>query len=168
MKEPALNTGIAWAEDIRAPTTRMDGFINMARSTHIGIGIAATALASGVLIFGAMAHADSPVVDATPLSSTLVERVRCDRPTPASMSDESAGGTGQNLTVTVPATALLTLDNDGAVVAATTNTGCAPRSSDNLYLVMPDGSVTEATEPLPTHSWIGDFTSAGVVVSQRP
>lgn len=141
----------------------------MARSTRVGIGIGTAALASGVLVFGAMAHADSPAA----AGAVLIEQPDCSgsdlpaAPT-ATAPVDAAGELTQSITITVPPTALLTVDVDGRIVEATTNTGCAPRATDALYLVLPDGSVAEATDPLPERAWVGDFTAAGVAVAQTP
>ena len=147
----------------------------MARSTRLGIGIGTAALMGGVLVFGAMAHADSPAAAAAPGSAgtVLVEQPGCSQPelpaAPTAVAPVNAAGElTQTVTITVPPTALLTVDLDGRIVEATTNTGCAPRATDDLYLVLPDGSVTEATDPLPERAWVGDFTAAGVAVAQTP
>ena len=143
----------------------------MGRSTRIGIGIGSAALTSGLLVFGAMAHADSPSAP-EPVAAPLVERADCDQQAPTPAASALAGGalatTSQGVMVNIPATSLLTLDATGRVTAATTNTGCAPRPTDHLYWIMPDGSVIEATDPLPLRAWTGDFTLAGVAVPQLP
>jgi hypothetical protein len=77
------------------------------------------------------------------------------------------GGMVQTVTVSVEPTSLLKLDADGHVNAAETNTGCAPRSTDRLFVVHDDGSLTDATGfDVASVAWTGDFTQFGFV-SQR-
>jgi hypothetical protein len=102
----------------------------------------------------------------------LVEQSDCRDPRPPAHLDSNiapqAVGVQQRISVTAPATALLRVDHGGHVVAAATNTGCAPRPGDDLFYVRPDGTV----EPTPTSElahrrWFGDFTEPGVFVPQR-
>ena len=61
-------------------------------------------------------------------------------------------------------TALLKVDADGTVVAAETNTGCAPRATDLLYVVADDGTLTPADGiDVTTVAWTGDFTQFGFI-----
>jgi hypothetical protein len=100
----------------------------------------------------------------------LVEDPSCAHPSPATTPRPPApsGGSTQVITVTVPATALLRIDAHDRIVAALTNTGCAPRSTDSIYLIRPDGSVTPTREVSVDRAWTGNFTAAGVWVAQRP
>ena len=69
--------------------------------------------------------------------------------------------------VSVPATAVVRVDDDGRVITAMTNTGQPPRPDDDLWLMHPDGSIESApVEQFADHVWIGDFTDAGVYVAQ--
>lgn len=69
---------------------------------------------------------------------------------------------GQTITVHVPRTALLKVDDDGMVVAAATNTGAAPQSGDDVYLIHPDGTVEPSdTFDLGSVQWVGDFSRPG-------
>lgn len=74
------------------------------------------------------------------------------------------GDATQTVTVTVERVAMLRLDASGAVTAAQTNTGCAPRTGDRIYIVQADGSLVEAPafDVTATH-WHGDFTQFGFV-----
>ena len=73
----------------------------------------------------------------------------------------------QDITVTVPRTALIRVDAAGNVRAAATNTGCAPRAGDDFYVIAPDGSMTLAQPgDFARQHWVGDFTSPGRYVEQ--
>ncbi len=73
----------------------------------------------------------------------------------------------QQVLVGVPRTAMIRLDSSGRVVAAWTNTGCAPRPTDEVWLMGPDGSITAGSTKIVDRSWQGDFSRAGVFVLQR-
>jgi hypothetical protein len=69
--------------------------------------------------------------------------------------------------VSVPATAVIQVDDDGRVVAAMTNTGHPPRPDDDLWLMNPDGTMQPASaERFTEQVWIGDFAEPGVYVVQ--
>lgn len=71
------------------------------------------------------------------------------------------------VTVQIAPTALVRVDDQGRVIAAWTNTGCAPRHADDLYVEHPDGSIRRAgPTAVDGHRWIGDFTQPGVVAPQ--
>jgi hypothetical protein len=102
-------------------------------------------------------------------ASVLVERPSCDGAERDAMPPGERLPGGQEISVSVPATALLRLDGRGVVVAATTNTGCAPRPTDQVFGVRTDGTV----DPLPPSTvtnvrWVGDFTEPGVLQAQSP
>lgn len=80
-----------------------------------------------------------------------------------------AGGFGQTLTVVVPATSILETDEHGRLVAATSNTGCPPRSTDELWLPVDDGSLepAEATVLRGVH-WYVDPADSGRYVRHPP
>jgi hypothetical protein len=102
----------------------------------------------------------------------LVERRGCrdrDAATSAAGAVEALRHSAQEqpISVTVPAVALLRVDVDGRVVAAATNTGCAPRTSDAVYLFHEDGSIEAVSAAaLAGQVWIGDFTKSGVFAAQ--
>ncbi len=84
-------------------------------------------------------------------------------PRPSPPSERS-----QHIVVGVPRTAMIRLDSSGRVVAAWTNTGCAPRPTDEVWLMGPDGSITAAgSTEIVDRSWRGDFSRPGVFVLQR-
>lgn len=92
----------------------------------------------------------------------LVEADDCSSP-PADQAGEADG----RVTVSVPGTALLRTDRGGHVVAAATNTGCAPRPSDDILLVRPDGTFAPApSSQMANRRWFGDFTDPGVFQTQ--
>jgi hypothetical protein len=95
----------------------------------------------------------------------LVEVPECwGAPGPAASAPAGDGSAVQTITVTVERTALLKLDAVGTVVAAETNTGCAPRPGDRLFVVQPDGSLREAIGiDVTATAWTGDFTQFGFV-----
>jgi hypothetical protein len=63
---------------------------------------------------------------------------------PSSVGSTSGGAAEQVVSVAVPPTAFLDTDARGKVVSATTNTGCPPRPTDDLWYRAPDGTITEA------------------------
>lgn len=63
-------------------------------------------------------------------------------------------------------TALIGVDALGRVVDAWTNTGCAPRATDDLYVRSADGTIRAADRRLADRDWAGDFREAGVPVDQ--
>ena len=72
----------------------------------------------------------------------------------------------QHVAVSVPRTALLELDAAGAVVAAATNTGCAPRQGDDVYVRTASGDLVAGEQALLARAWVGDFRDAGVYQPQ--
>jgi hypothetical protein len=74
---------------------------------------------------------------------------------------------GITVSVQVPAIAMVKVDSHGTVVAAATNTGCAPRTGDLVYLYRANGIVERSTTfVLARHRWIGDFRTPGVFQPQ--
>lgn len=110
---------------------------------------------------GALALQSPAQASGRPAAPPLVEAHRC------SLPSDPAGEAGGNVTVSVPATALLRTDRGGHVVAAATNTGCAPRPSDDIVLVRPDGTFEPAPSPqMANRRWFGDFTAPGIYQPQ--
>ena len=71
------------------------------------------------------------------------------------------------IVVSVPATAILRVGWDGHMAAAMTNTGCPPRSGDDIFLMWPDRTIT----PCPALAadavrWEGSFDQPGEYVPQ--
>jgi hypothetical protein len=119
---------------------------------------------AGVLVLGPLAPAAAEQAGAP----ALVEDPSCAGPIDGAPVDASVSaapaGAGQQMSVSVPAVAMVRLDDAGAVVEAATNTGCAPRAGDAVYVVQADGSLEPAA--LPAVDWVGDFTQAGVFQPQ--
>jgi hypothetical protein len=83
-------------------------------------------------------------------------RLRRTRPTGG-----AAIGT-QTIAVVVPRTTFLRVDAAGRVTEAATNTGCAPRTGDDVYLYHPDGTITlSPTIDVAARTWTGDFRHSG-------
>lgn len=105
----------------------------------------------------------------------LVESPGCDRRSAerdgtgqGSPTRTVGGATDQTITVTVPRTAIVRLGPSGRVIAALTNTGCAPRPLDEIYVSTADGNLTRSTSfDVGRIAWIGNFMSPGVYQSQR-
>lgn len=128
----------------------------MAVAAGAAVGAAAFAgIASAGLVGADRGHASSP--------APLIERAACATPAGDPPPDP---GVAQQVSVAVRGTALLQLDGRGRVVAAWTNTGCAPRRSDDVYLQRPDGSIRSGGRDLTARRWTGDFREAGVLVPQ--
>jgi hypothetical protein len=104
---------------------------------------------------------------ATASRAVLVESPSCSNSTFSSPVSMSTGLNVPQVAVQVPATVLLKLDAAGHVVEAATNSGCAPRLTDDVYLIEPDGTVHSGdANVLVGHQWVGDFTGAGVYQPQ--
>ncbi len=142
----------------------------MALWQTLGMGVAGAAASAGLLI-GAPHQIDTSVAapDRHHLAPELVEDSHCggapvttDPPAPAA-GGGSPGEAVQTITVTVPRTAIVAVDDLGRIVSASTNTGCAPQVGDDLYYRHPDGGLTQApTDELAGLRWVGDFTQRGV------
>lgn len=109
-------------------------------------------------------------VASTPPAAVLVEVPECwGAPTTRTELPSSDGAMVQTVTVSIEPTSLLRLDADGHVIAAETNTGCAPRGTDRLFVVHDDGSLTEAPGfDVASVAWTGDFTQFGFVPQGQP
>ena len=104
---------------------------------------------------------------ATASRAALVESPSCSDTTFSSPVSMSTGLNVPRVAVQIPATVLLKLDAAGRVVEAATNSGCAPRLTDDVYEIEPDGTVHGAdANVLLGHQWVGDFTAAGVYQPQ--
>lgn len=139
---------------------------------HAGRGVivaGAALVAAGAVaapVVGAWRSAPTAAEAAT--SADLVERAVCagdlrSASSPAVTVDAAA--VTQVVSVAVPRVAMIEFATDGRVVAAATNTGCAPRPGDEVYLVQADGSLAR-TSVLPRVDWVGDFTAIGVFQPQ--
>ncbi len=80
----------------------------------------------------------------------------------------NAGGMTQTVSVRIEPTSLLKLDSDGHVLAAETNTGCAPRVTDHIYVVLRNGNLVENRKvDVSKVTWTGDFTQFGFIIQQH-
>jgi hypothetical protein len=111
----------------------------------------------------AIAHGDDAPPRATQhvITSPLIEAPGCWHPSAGTPTTLPAANV-ETITLTIEATALLAVDEQGRVTAAETNTGCAPRPTDHLYLMHPDGNLTEALGfDVSELRFTGDFTQFG-------
>jgi hypothetical protein len=148
----------------------------MARRTWIGISSAAlAAVVTGALTTPLWAAA--PVVMPSSSSEGEVDPIAPDDPrcadghgtaTTAPAEMPPPGAVTQTITVTVPRTAIVSLDADGSVVAAMTNTGCPPREGDEFWVRHAGAAELEPASwwTFRTHRWQGDFSRPGLVVAQ--
>ena len=129
------------------------------------VPVTAIAIGAGSLIASA-APATEPV--ARP-AAVLVEDDACGTPAvsqAAAAPAATATGTA-TIHVTIPPVAWLELDEAGRLMAAATNTGCAPRTGDTVVARRPDRTlVAELTVDLADVAWVGDFTRPAVLVPQ--
>jgi hypothetical protein len=131
-------------------------------SRVLGFVLAAAVTAAPAV---ALAHRHDAVAE----RPALIESGSCARidPTAPRNSVEDAGGANATITVSIPAVAIVHVNSHGRVVSALTNTGCAPRPGDALYVIRPDGTLTLWTNARATHMhWTGDFTQIGVLQPQ--
>lgn len=144
-----------------------------ARPTRVRIArrvaaVAAGATLGGIVVAGlatagVIGQAQAPLPAASPVR--LIERDAC---AAATRPDGVAAGAAQvAVSVGVRPTAMVYLDRDGEITAAWTNTGCAPRPTDDLYTRNADGTIHPAGGDVARRRWSGDFRDAGVPVPQH-
>ena len=81
---------------------------------------------------------------------------------PGSPSGATTAVVQQTVAVSIPAVALLRVDERGRITAAATNTGCAPRAGDEVYLLQPDGTAVQTSSvDVARIAWRGDFRTPG-------
>jgi hypothetical protein len=132
--------------------------VSCASATAYGMWHQSAAPASTAAAAAAASLVEEPHCAAVPIRST---------PTPPVAEPEAHGEAEQQLVVVVPPTVILRVDTDGRVVAALTNTGCAPRLNDAWYVIGPDGTAAPAApDAFPRQQWVGDFTQTGVTQAQ--
>ncbi len=137
--------------------SRIAGITWLVRTIVAAVGACAIA----VPVFGHASAASSHVV--------LVEATACHHPrvSPVPLS-VTLTPSQQPVVVRVPATTFLRLDRSGRVTAAATNTGCAPRSTDQIYVARADGTLRRTSSIHVDHyRWTGDFTVAARYQMQR-
>lgn len=129
--------------------------------------IAAAALLAGAWSAGvAAANASSPshVVQQRVQSSAMPALVEVPECWGSVMSPATTlpGANVETITLTIEPTSLVKVDERGRVLAAETNTGCAPRRGDHVYVVHQDGTLEDApTFDVALVRWTGDFTQFG-------
>lgn len=139
----------------------------MGLSSRIVIGAAIVAAAGGGLLLEPFDIGDAHR-DATGRPA-LIERADCRQSSPASSTALISAPTGlsQDITVTMPRTALIRVDAARSVRAAATNTGCAPRAGDDFFIIEADGSINATSaDDFAEYHWDGDFTIPGEYVDQ--
>lgn len=155
--------------DIDAHRDPRGHFLRAAATTAALVSVA---LAGGAAVTIAASNQASSTGGTTTAIATLVEGDHCG-------SDDTLGGARpgttvaqpgtQQLSVTVPAIAVITYDRAGNVTSVMTNTGCAPRSDNQIWQTGPDTAFAEGTwEDIEHLDFVGDFTRAGTHVSQPP
>lgn len=131
--------------------------------------VAASAIATIAWTAGmaaALNHTDPQRVT-TAAAPALVEEPSCWAPTEATELPSGDGAMVQTIAVTILPTAILRVDAAGRVVAAETNTGCAPRPTDQLFVEQADGTLAPAHGiDVAAVDWTGDFTVFGFVAQQ--
>jgi pilus assembly protein FimV len=141
------------------------------------VPITAIAVGAGALVASAAPAAPAAGVPAAAVS--LVEDAACGitataataPAAPAATPADAGGAAGATaavaITVTIPPVAWLEVDENGRLLAAATNTGCAPRTGDTVVARRPDRSVVaDVAIDLDTVAWVGDFTQPAVLVPQ--
>ena len=104
----------------------------------------------------------------------MIERTACvsdesaETRAQVSTAGSSGGEVSQALEVRVPRIAMVSYDRADRIDAVATNTGCAPRPGDEVYIVLDDGNLVAAPDfALDGIEWRGDFTAAGVFQAQQ-
>lgn len=137
----------------------MSVVLKSAVAAGIGLVVSATALAA----HGAQAPANR---DNRTGPSRVAESLSCrgrdgHDPAPAGPGRQPPGAPS-SADVGVPPTVLLRIDSLDRVIAAATNTGCAPRRGDDVYFVEADGTITAApASEVDACDWTGDFVVPG-------
>jgi hypothetical protein len=132
--------------------------------------MAATVLVGSLAVTGVAlaerSHGRTTASEGNDGQSTILVEVPSCWGTPISdpVPPPTAGGMTQTVSVRIEPTSLLKLDSDGHVLAAETNTGCAPRATDHIYVVLRNGNLVENTKvDVSKVQWTGDFTQFGFV-----
>ena len=155
----------------------------MRHTVRAAVWSGAVVLATGAVAFpafgiGRSASAPSalsdPAAAAAALRPTLIERTACvsdeaaETRAQVSTAGSSGGEVSQALEVRVPRIAMVSYDRADRIDAVATNTGCAPRPGDEVYIVLDDGNLVAAPDfALDGIEWLGDFTAAGVFQAQQ-
>ena len=137
--------------------SRIAGITWLLRTIAAAVGACVIA----VPVIGHASAASSHVV--------LVEETACHHPRVSPVPrGVTPTPTQQPVVVRVPAITFLRLDHSGRVTAAATNTGCAPRSTDQIYVARVDGTLQRTWSiHVDRYRWAGDFTVAARYQMQR-
>jgi hypothetical protein len=140
----------------------------MRQSRKIALAVAAGSACVGLLFFGPLDHASAHRVDDREVATKPVECSRVETHTERTTPVVAKRGLQQDIALTVKPTALIRVDRKGKITAAATNTGCAPRQGDDVFVVRPDGSITPSSSSnFVNRKWTGNFSVPGVYVAQR-
>ena len=133
----------------------------------VGVAVGPTEATKGTATTGVPAVAPATVLTEDPTCALPPATAAGTDAGTAAAAGEHTATVAMKVTVSVPAVAWIELDADGRLVAAATNTRCAPRDGDKLAVRGPDRRLlTEVTLDLATIHWVGDFTEPGVLVPQ--
>lgn len=137
------------------------------------VPVAAVTVGAATIVVAAAA----PVGDAADTPTALVQHVECTAPTevvastdpqPVTAASDTAAAVGQVVVKTsITPMVWLEVDEAGRLIAAATNTGCAPRSGEDMVVRRPDRSVVkDASIDLDSVQWVGDFTHLATLLPQ--
>jgi hypothetical protein len=161
--EPPASYGAACVPVVEMLTV---GCMNKTVILAAAAAVAVSALASGVYA----ADTGTPQPSEPAPVPVLVEDMSCNTsavPTSTIGEQSLPSGTAQVVSVNVPASAFIKLDDADGIVAAATNTGCAPRASDDIWLFRTDGTIVPGDASfIQGRTWTGDFTVAGAYQEQ--
>jgi len=137
------------------------------------VPMAAVTVGAATIVVAAAA----PAGDAPGATAALVQDASCSAPATESAPDTAlpstnASGIGSvtgQVVVKVSITPMvwLEVDDEGRLLSAATNTGCAPRSGDDVVARRPDRSVLQHISiDLDSVGWVGDFTRLATLTPQ--
>lgn len=131
--------------------------------TWTAVPVTAIAIGAGALVASAAPNAEPAERPAI----VLVEDTTCATPaSPATPATPEPAAGSVTIQVTIPPVAWLEVDETGRLIAAATNTGCAPRTGDEVFVRRPDSTLVEVTVDLDAIAWVGDFTQPAVLAPQ--
>lgn len=126
----------------------------------VSCGVVAAATVAAMVAMGTTSALTRSSADSSP-------SVGC-APSPDDTTSVRGADGDMAVTVRVPGIAVLRVNRDGRVTAAMTNTGCAPQAGDEVYVFLPDGTMSECTSiDVGAMVWSGDFSQPGAYQPQR-